>query len=67
MLSVEPCLKTTGPLVIEAAEVALEEEDGSRRFAYNESPPLRGAFGADELDIMVMEWNFELQRCQGSS
>jgi hypothetical protein len=49
----EPCLKTTGALEIEAAEVPFDEDDGSRRFAYKESPPLEvvGAEGCDITNI----------------
>lgn len=45
-------MKTTGPLEIEAAHVAFDEEFGSKRFAYNESPPPRGGLGAEEFDIL---------------
>ena len=50
-MSVEPCLKTTGPLDIEAADVVFEEGVGSKRFAYKESPPPRDGLGAEEFDI----------------
>lgn len=43
-------MKTTGALEIEAAEVPFDDDDGSRRFAYKESPPLEGV-GAEGCDI----------------
>jgi hypothetical protein len=54
-LSVEPCLKTTGPLDIEAADVVLEEDVGSKRFAYKERPPPRDVLGAEGFDILSVE------------
>jgi hypothetical protein len=50
VLSVEPCLKTTGPLDIEAADVVFEGV-GSKRFAYKERPPPRDGLGAEGFDI----------------
>jgi hypothetical protein len=52
MLSAKPCLNTTGPLEIEAADVAFDEDVGSKRFAYKERPPARGGLGAEEFDIL---------------
>jgi len=52
-LSVEPCLNTTGPLDIEAADVVFEEDVGSKRFAYKERPPPRDGLGAEEFDIFA--------------
>jgi hypothetical protein len=52
VLSAEPCLKTTGPLEIEAADVVFDDDAGSKRFAYKERPPARGGLGAEELDIL---------------
>jgi hypothetical protein len=52
VLSVEPCLNTTGPLEIEAADVVFEDV-GSKRFAYKERPPPRDGLGAEEFDIFA--------------
>jgi hypothetical protein len=46
-------LKTTGALEIEVLEVVFEDEDGSRRLAYRESPPPFGGLEAEGLDISV--------------
>jgi hypothetical protein len=51
VLSAEPCLKTTGPLDIDVADVVFEGV-GSKRFAYKESPPLREGLGAEGFDIL---------------
>ncbi len=51
MLSVEPCLKTTGPLDIDAADVVFIGV-GSKRFAYKERPPPREGLGGGGFDIL---------------
>ena len=45
-------MKTTGAFEMEVADVPFEDDEGSKRFAYKESPP-RDGVRAEWFDIMA--------------